>query len=318
MADRGVRNEAERAGRAAADGGPGMLDFSAMLAIADMLPVMVAYVDRDSATASSTSRSPNGSGGRARTSSGGTMREVIGEEAFAEREPMIEAALGGRAQFFVAEFDHPTRGTAAVQTDYIPWADRDGRGPGIIVIVQDITEQRVAERALRESEARFRRIANSAPALMWVTRLDRVRDFVNDAYVDFACGPDATIEEARKLDWRARIHPDDVERIVAESIAGEASLQRVHARGPLPSLGRRISLAEEGVAAALRAGRGAGRVHRGGRATSPLPRRPSSSFGAQVEERTARARASEAQFRAVFEAALEVMVLLKPDGTVSR
>jgi PAS domain S-box-containing protein len=35
-----------------------------------------------------------------------------------------------------------------------------------------------------------------------------------------------------------------------------------------------------------------------------------------VEERTAQLAASEAQFRAVFEAALEVMVLLKPDGTV--
>src|SRR5437764_6693211 len=35
-----------------------------------------------------------------------------------------------------------------------------------------------------------------------------------------------------------------------------------------------------------------------------------------VEERTAQLTASEAQFRAVFEAALEVMVLLKPDGTV--
>ena len=42
-----------------------------------------------------------------------------------------------------------------------------------------MTEQRSAERALRESEARFRRIANSAPAMMWVTRLDRARDFVS-------------------------------------------------------------------------------------------------------------------------------------------
>ena len=36
----------------------------------------------------------------------------------------------------------------------------------------------------------------------------------------------------------------------------------------------------------------------------------------QVEEQTAQLAASEAQFRAVFEAALEIMVLLQPDGTV--
>ncbi len=38
-------------------------------------------------------------------------------------------------------------------------------------------------------------------------------------------GPGCDREEARTLDWHVRIHPDDVERIVAESIAGEATLK---------------------------------------------------------------------------------------------
>ena len=37
-----------------------------------------------------------------------------------------------------------------------------------------------------DSDERFRTLADSAPALMWVTRLDRMRDFVNDAYVEFS------------------------------------------------------------------------------------------------------------------------------------
>ena len=36
----------------------------------------------------------------------------------------------------------------------------------------------------------------------------------------------------------------------------------------------------------------------------------------QVEERTAQLTQSEAQFRAIFETVLEVLVLLKPDGTI--
>lgn len=67
----------------------------------------------------------------------------------------------------------------------------------------------------------FRLIADSAPVPMWVTGLDRRRTFVNKAYVAFVGGG---YEHARTLDWRAIIHPDDVDRIVAESIAGEASL----------------------------------------------------------------------------------------------
>jgi PAS domain S-box-containing protein len=57
---------------------------------------------------------------------------------------------------------------------------------------------------------------------MWLTGLDRVRRFVNRAYVEFLGVGD---DEALAFDWRTILHPDDHDRIVAESIAGEASLK---------------------------------------------------------------------------------------------
>ena len=77
-------------------------------------------------------------------------------------------------------------------------------------------------RRLRESEERFRLIADSAPVPIWVTKLDRTRSFANQAYVDFLGLP---FEEAIVFDWRKVLHPDDQPRIVQESIAGEASLK---------------------------------------------------------------------------------------------
>ena len=170
------------------------------------------------------------------------------------------------------------------------------------------------ELALRESEARFRRIANSAPAMMWVTRLDRVRDFVNDAYVEFARAR-TDREDARTLDWRERIHPDDVDRIVAESIAGEASRSASRSRAAT------CATTANGAGCAACRSRGSGRTgswsgSSGSRPTSPWPRRPSSSCAARSTSRRRSWRRQRAQFRAVFEAALEVMVLLEPDGTV--
>ncbi|WP_439476027.1 PAS domain S-box protein [Brevundimonas sp.] len=83
-------------------------------------------------------------------------------------------------------------------------------------------ERTRAEAEVRESEERFRAIADTAPVLIWVTQQDRTRAFVNQAYVAYNGG---TYEEARLADWRAVIHPDDHERVIQESLAGEASGQ---------------------------------------------------------------------------------------------
>jgi len=98
----------------------------------------------------------------------------------------------------------------------------DHRPSGIFVQGTDVTERHLAELAVRESEERFRLIADSAPVPMWVTRLDRVRSFVNRAYVDFL---GISYEEAVNFDWRTVIHPEDAQRILAESVAGEATLE---------------------------------------------------------------------------------------------
>jgi PAS domain S-box-containing protein len=98
--------------------------------------------------------------------------------------------------------------------------DETGRPIRMIGLNFDVTNRRRAEAEVRESEARFRTLADSAPALMWVTQPNGVREFVNNAYVAFA---GLSYDDALALDWRTRIFPDDLPRLLKEQVLGEAS-----------------------------------------------------------------------------------------------
>ena len=86
----------------------------------------------------------------------------------------------------------------------------------------DVTDRRMAFEQMRGSEARFRVLADSAPLLMWISRTDGSREFVNRAYVDFLA---EDYEAALTFDWRKVLHPDDLPRILKEQVAGEGSRQ---------------------------------------------------------------------------------------------
>ncbi|HRD46473.1 MAG TPA: PAS domain-containing protein [Caulobacter sp.] len=100
--------------------------------------------------------------------------------------------------------------------------DEAGQPLRLVGYILDVTERYQAAEKLRESEERFRALADSAPALLWLSRLGGARDFVNTAYADFVGDG---YEAALTLDWRTRLHPDDLQRILREQVAGESSLK---------------------------------------------------------------------------------------------
>jgi PAS domain S-box-containing protein len=100
--------------------------------------------------------------------------------------------------------------------------DASGRAVRLVGADLDVTDQMLAQATLRESEERFRLIADSAPVPIWVTKLDRTRSFANQAYVDFVGLP---YDQAIAFDWRKVLHPDDLPHVLQQSVQGEASLK---------------------------------------------------------------------------------------------
>lgn len=86
-----------------------------------------------------------------------------------------------------------------------------------------ISERRTRTNALRESEARFRTMADTAPVLIWMSGTDRQCTFFNRSWLDFT---GRTMEEELGDGWTAGIHPDDRERcLVAYAEAFDARLE---------------------------------------------------------------------------------------------
>ena len=186
--------------------------------LANSLPAMISFIDRDERYLYANEAYEEWFGIPVDQIVGRRVSDIMSPEAYLERASHIRRALAGERIAFEASFPHRD-GDRRTIIHQIPLVE-DGEVVGINAMVQDITDQWRARRSVEESERRFRRIADSAPIPMWVTGADRLREFVNVAYVDFLGVP---YEEALTFDWRTILHADDADRILAESLAGEAS-----------------------------------------------------------------------------------------------
>ena len=73
----------------------------------------------------------------------------------------------------------------------------------------DAVERAAAVTALRESEAKFRAIANSIDPMIWSTRPDGFHDYYNDRWYEYTGVPYGSTDGAG---WNEMFHPDDRER----------------------------------------------------------------------------------------------------------
>ncbi|WMJ74129.1 PAS domain S-box protein [Cytophagaceae bacterium ABcell3] len=102
-----------------------------------------------------------------------------------------------------------------VQVNVSTVKDPDGKIIAVVVVCQDITEHKQAEEALRESEERFRTLADQSPMIVYLVEPDEIAtmSYFNKAWLDYT---GQTFKQAIGHAWSNIVHPDDLQFIYKE------------------------------------------------------------------------------------------------------
>jgi PAS domain S-box-containing protein len=183
----------------------------------------------------------------------------------------------------------------------VPLRDAAGRVRGAVGVFVDVTERRRSEAALRESEERFRSMADSTPAMVWVAEPDGRRTYFNRTWLEFTGRPAA---EQVGAGWADSLHPGDRGRYLAAYTAALA------ARRPFEIEYRLVR--HDGAARWVLA-RGVPRLDPSGAFAGFVGLCLDVTDRRQAEDRV---RESEEQFRQLADSMPQIVFAARPDGTV--
>src|ERR687895_1075753 len=132
-----------------------------------------------------------------------------------DREDLLarwREAFGRRAEFrFEYRLQHHAGGHRWVLEVGTPRFAR-GEFVGYVGTAADIHERKQMEDALRESEASFRDLADTAPVMIWTTDERGLITFVNAGWLRYT---GTTLEEELGPSWSLGVHPDDAPAVIS-------------------------------------------------------------------------------------------------------
>lgn len=134
-------------------------------------------------------------------------RFALDGEPWGQQPPLTEVAAANNHIFhneYVIERRDGSRVT--ISRNITALRTPDGALLGFVSTLSDITEQQRMEASLRDSEERFRAVANLVPDLLWDSEPDGSSNWYNQRWLEYT---GQSLVEASGWGWTDAIHPDD-------------------------------------------------------------------------------------------------------------
>ena len=180
--------------------------------ITDALPVLVSYVDRDLVYRFANSYYEDWFGIPHDHVIGRHLRDVVGEETYAERLPFIQRAMTGEAIVAEGRLAHRDGSMHRADIRYLPRFDENGSVLGIHVLVTDVEERAQREAEVRASNDRFRAAMEAVHGVLWTNSPE---GRMTGEQPGWAALTGQSRADYADYGWANAVHPEDAEPSIA-------------------------------------------------------------------------------------------------------
>lgn len=143
---------------------------------------------------------------------GRPVKEFMSHEAQLDHRERIERRRAGQSERFERMYKRADGSDVYCIVSAAAVIGDDGEFGGSFAMVTDITERKIAEQAISQSEERFRTLTTLSPTGVYMTDAEGHCLYVNERWLEMA---GLSAEEAIGDGWVQGIHPDDREKVSA-------------------------------------------------------------------------------------------------------